>query len=93
MDMPDKKSDVKVVKMGAWSPGPGCHGGCGVKLFIKDGKLLKVEGDETHPYFQGRLCPRCLALTQYVYSPDRLKSPLKRIGEKRRGQMAADFLG
>jgi len=68
--------------MGAWSAGPGCHGGCGVKLFIKDGKLLKIEGDEDHPYFQGRLCPRALALTQYIYHPDRLKYPLKRIGER-----------
>jgi hypothetical protein len=62
-NMPDKKDDVQIVKMGAWSPGPGCHGGCGVKVYVKNGKLIKVEGDETHPYFQGRLCPRALALT------------------------------
>ncbi|MFC1933316.1 molybdopterin-dependent oxidoreductase [Chloroflexota bacterium] len=80
--MPDKESDVQIVKTGAWSAGPGCHGGCGVKLFIKDGELIKVEGDESHPYFQGRLCPRALALTQYIYHPDRLRYPLKRVGER-----------
>jgi anaerobic selenocysteine-containing dehydrogenase len=78
--------DVQVVRMGAWSPGPGCHGGCGVKLFIRDGKLLKIEGDEDHPYFQGRLCPRALALTQYIYNENRLKYPLKRTGERGEGK-------
>ena len=38
-------SDTKIVKTGAWSGGPGCHGGCGVELHIKDDKLVKVEGD------------------------------------------------
>jgi anaerobic selenocysteine-containing dehydrogenase len=82
-----KKTDgVKVVKTGAWSGGPGCHGGCGVELHIKDGKLIKVEGDEDHPFLQGRLCPRALAMTQYVYHPDRLQYPLKRVGERGEGK-------
>ncbi|HTY81839.1 MAG TPA: molybdopterin-dependent oxidoreductase, partial [Dehalococcoidales bacterium] len=81
-----QNKDVKVIKMGAWSAGPGCHGGCGVKVFIKDGKLIKVEGDEDHPYFQGRLCPRALALTQYINHPDRLRYPLKRAGERGEGK-------
>ncbi len=76
----------KIIKTGAWSAGPGCHGGCGVKLHIKDGRLVKVEGDEEHPFLQGRLCPRALALTQYVYHPDRLRYPLKRSGERGEGK-------
>ena len=81
-----KKPGSQIVKMGAWSAGAGCHGGCGVKLHIENGKLVKVEGDEDHPYFQGRLCPRVLALTQYIYHPDRLRYPLKRIGERGEGK-------
>ena len=80
--MSNKDNEERIVRVGGWSAGPGCHGGCGVKLHIKDGKLIKVEGDEDHPYFQGRLCPRVLALTQYTYHPDRLKYPMKRIGER-----------
>jgi len=78
--------DVQVYKMGLWSPGPGCHGGCGAKIYIKDGKFLKVEGDEDHPYHQGRLCPRALALRQYIHHPDRLRHPLKRVGERGEGK-------
>ncbi len=83
--MADKKGE-KIVKMGAWTPGTGCHGGCGVDVHIKDGKVVKVEGDESHPWHHGRLCPRALAMTQYIYHPDRLRYPLKRVGERGEGK-------
>jgi len=70
----------------AWSAGPGCHGGCGQKLFVEDGKLVKVEGDENHPFNQGRSCPRVLALKQYMYHSDRITQPLKRVGERGEGK-------
>jgi anaerobic selenocysteine-containing dehydrogenase len=69
-----------------WSAGPGCHGGCGVLAHVQDGKLLKIEGDPEHPWNQGRLCARALAMTQYVHHPDRLRQPLKRIGARGEGQ-------
>jgi len=84
--MAEKTKDVQVYKMGAWSPGPGCHGGCGVEVHVKDGKVVKVEGMDDHPWYQGRLCPRALAMTQYIYHPDRLKHPMKRVGERGEGK-------
>ena len=77
-----EKGEVQIVKMGAWSGGPGCHGGCGVEVHIQDGRVIKVEGDPDHPFLQGRTCPRVLAMTQLMYHPDRLKYPLKRVGER-----------
>jgi len=74
--------DVKTVKTTTWSAGPGCHGGCGVIAHIKDGKLIKIEGDPEHPMNRGRLCSRCLAVKQFIYHPDRLRKPLKRVGER-----------
>jgi anaerobic selenocysteine-containing dehydrogenase len=72
-----------VTRTCAWSP-PGCHPvGCGLKLFVKEGRLIKVEGDEEHPITQGRLCPRCLALAEYVNHPDRILYPMKRAREDR----------
>lgn len=76
----------RVVTTTAWSPGPGCHGGCGVKLYVKDGKVVNVEGDETHPFSNGRACPRLMAMTQYMYHPDRITHPLKRIGPRGSGE-------
>jgi anaerobic selenocysteine-containing dehydrogenase len=76
----------RVVRTTAWSPGPGCHGGCGLKMYVKDGRLVKVEGDEEHPYSQGRTCARALALTQFVYHPERFTHPMKRVGERGEGR-------
>ena len=73
---------AQAVKTTTWSAGPGCHGGCGVIAYVKDGKLIKIEGDPEHPRTQGRLCPRCLALTQFVYHEQRLRHPLLRVGER-----------
>ena len=78
--------DVEVFNTVVWSAGAGCHGNCGQKLYVKDGKLIKVEGDENHPWNQGRACPRVLALTQYVYHPDRITTPLKRVGKRGEGK-------
>ncbi|MFC1948929.1 molybdopterin-dependent oxidoreductase [Chloroflexota bacterium] len=82
--MAGKKREI--VRTTTWSAGPGCHGGCGVLAHIEDGKLVKIEGDPDHPWNQGRLCSRCLAMTQYVYHPNRLRHPLKRVGERGEGK-------
>jgi len=76
----------RIVRTTTWSAGPGCHGGCGVLAHIEDGKLVKIEGDPEHPWNQGRLCARCLAMTQYVNHPNRLTRPLKRVGERGEGK-------
>ncbi len=55
-----------------------CVWGCGINAYVEGGKLVKVEGMTEHPLNEGRLCPRGKALVDYVYSPDRLKYPLKR---------------
>ena len=72
-----------IVRTCGWSP-PGCHPtGCGMFLHVKDGKLVKVEGDPEHPISQGRLCPRCLSLPEYVNDPNRILYPMKRAKEDR----------
>jgi thiosulfate reductase/polysulfide reductase chain A len=62
-----------------------CHGGCGVLLHVRDGMLLKVEGDRASPLNHGRLCPIGTVTTDLVYHPDRLKYPLRRKGKRRSG--------
>lgn len=65
---------------------PGCHQGCGVLVYVKDGKLEKIRGNPEFPFNRGVLCPRCLALPEVVYHPDRLKYPLMRTGERGEGK-------
>ena len=75
--------DFTVVRSSVWSP-PGCHPvGCGIKVYVdKNGKLDHIEGDENDPITQGRLCPRCLAMKDYVYNPHREVYPMKRPHDK-----------
>lgn len=42
--------NLEVIRATTWSAGPGCHGGCGVLVHVKEGKVLKVEGDPDHPW-------------------------------------------
>ena len=59
---------------------------CGLKLSIKDGRIIKAEGNEDHPGSGGNLCGKGAATRQYVYSEKRLKTPLKRVGERGEGK-------
>ena len=73
-----EEDGVMKVRTCAWSP-PGDHPvGCGLILHVKDNKLIKVEGDPENPVTNGRVCPRCLALDEIVYSEERLQSPMVR---------------
>jgi len=80
------KTQVQIFPTTTWSAGPGCHGGCGVLAHIKDGQLVKLEGNPDHPWNQGRLCARALAMTQYVQHPERLRHPLRRVGKRGEGK-------
>lgn len=79
-------SETQVFPTVAWSAGAGCHGGCGQKLYVEDGNMVRIEGDENNPWNQGRSCPRVLALKQYMYHPDRITTPLKRVGARGEGK-------
>lgn len=70
--------DDYYVRTNVWSA-PGCHGAaCGAILHIKDGKFVDIEGDESNPITQGRLCIKCLNMTEFEYHPERIIYPMKR---------------
>ncbi len=59
---------------------PGAH--CGVNAYVKDGRLLKVEGTPGYPGSNGKLCTKGAANRQYIYRKDRILSPMVRTGPK-----------
>lgn len=63
-----------------------CHGGCGVLISIKDGKIIKIEGDPESPLNKGALCPKGQASLEHLYNEKRLKFPLQRVGGKGEGK-------
>lgn len=54
-------------------------------MHVRNGVLVKVEGDRESPLNHGRLCPIGTVTTDLVYHPDRLKYPLRRKGKRQSG--------
>ncbi len=67
-----------------------CGGKCLLQAHVRDGKLLYITGDdrsdddsELSP--QLRACAKGRSLVQHLYHPGRLKTPLKRVGPRGKG--------
>ncbi len=63
-----------------------CHGGCGVLVYVKDGKVVKIKGDPDSPLNKGKMCIKGLSSLEHLYNPNRLKYPLKRAGKRGEGK-------
>lgn len=50
---------------------PYCAVGCGQKVYVKDERVVQIEGDPDSPISRGRLCPKGAASEAYVNSPVR----------------------
>ncbi|MEE8325588.1 MAG: molybdopterin-dependent oxidoreductase, partial [candidate division NC10 bacterium] len=66
-----------------------CDCRCGIDAYVKDGVVLKVEGSENNPVNKGKLCAKGNASRQWIYSPERIKTPLLRTGERGDGAFAS----
>jgi anaerobic selenocysteine-containing dehydrogenase len=59
-----------------------CEAMCGVKIEFEGTKVLSIRGDEEDPFSRGHICPKATALQALYEDPDRLRTPLRRVGEK-----------
>ncbi|MFN3745375.1 MAG: molybdopterin oxidoreductase family protein [Hyphomicrobiaceae bacterium] len=62
-----------------------CACRCGIKVYLKDGKVRYIEGNRDHPVNKGVLCGKGSAGIMQHYSPARLKAPLLRVGPRGSG--------
>ncbi len=60
-----------------------CDKYCATRVHVQDGKAVKVEMLEKRSVDS---CPRWRAQLDFVYQPERLKHPLKRVGERGEGK-------
>ncbi|MBI5380200.1 MAG: molybdopterin-dependent oxidoreductase [Nitrospirae bacterium] len=58
-----------------------CWDACGMIATVRDGRLLKLEGDPDHPYTRGFLCGKMQHYGRWQHSTERLLHPLLRNGE------------
>jgi len=63
-----------------------CPDTCALKISVQAGRVIKVAGDPDHPPTHGALCTKVSRYAERTYHPDRVQTPLKRIGPKGSGQ-------
>src|SRR5678815_3939751 len=59
-----------------------CSASCGTIAETRDGRVIKLEGNPSHPVNRGALCARGQASLQGLYNPDRYRGPMVRKGGK-----------
>ena len=65
---------------------PNCGGRCSFKCTVREGKLTKIEANAWPDKRHSLICLRGLSEIERIYSPDRIKTPLKRVGERGEGK-------
>jgi anaerobic selenocysteine-containing dehydrogenase len=63
-----------------------CSASCGVLVHVAE--VTKITGDPDSPISRGAICPKGLAAPEFLYHPDRLRHPLRRVGDRGRGEWA-----
>ena len=63
-----------------------CVWRCGVLAKVKEGRVVKLEGNPAHPHSRGRLCARGQSGLMNTYDPDRVLTPLIRVGKRGEGK-------
>ena len=59
-----------------------CQGNCSLKCTVRDGRLAKIEPNDTVEDYYQHCCLKGLSEVQHVYSSERLQHPMRRVGER-----------
>jgi anaerobic selenocysteine-containing dehydrogenase len=65
-----------------------CPDTCALRITVQDGRVIKVQGDPDHPPTHGALCTKVSRYAERTYHPERVLTPLKRVGPKGSGTFA-----
>jgi anaerobic selenocysteine-containing dehydrogenase len=65
-----------------------CPDACAVLVTVEAGQVVRTVGDPQHPFTRGFLCGKVNRYAERVHSPERLLTPLRRVGAKGEGQFA-----
>lgn len=84
--IPGEDTGIEVKKTMCDICTPLCH--CGIDAYVKDGRVIKVEGTRGHPMNNGALCTKGASNRAYIYREDRIRTPLRRVGPKGSGEFA-----
>ena len=58
-----------------------CEANCGVIVMAEGRDILSIKGDPDNAMSRGHICPKATAIADLQNDPDRLRRPMKRVGE------------
>ncbi|HSU02643.1 MAG TPA: molybdopterin-dependent oxidoreductase [Nocardioides sp.] len=58
-----------------------CEAICGLELTVEGREVLSVRGHRADPLSRGHICPKGVAIADVYADPDRLRRPVRRVGE------------
>ena len=59
-----------------------CIANCGVLATVRNGRVVKLQGNPEDPMSKGRMCAKGLSGIQALYHPNRNKYPMMRVGKR-----------
>jgi anaerobic selenocysteine-containing dehydrogenase len=59
-----------------------CEAICGLVFKVRGDEILSIKGDPDDPLSRGHICPKAIALKDIHEDPDRLRMPLRRVGNE-----------
>jgi anaerobic selenocysteine-containing dehydrogenase len=62
-----------------------CPDTCAWQIEVEDGRAVRMRGRRDHPYTRGALCGKVNRYLEALHAPDRLTTPLRRVGAKGEG--------
>ncbi|GGK93500.1 molybdopterin oxidoreductase family protein [Nocardia jinanensis] len=58
-----------------------CEAHCGILVTVEDTKVAKIEGNPDDVLSKGYICPKATAMAGLHEDPDRLRTPMRRVGD------------
>lgn len=59
-----------------------CEAICGLTIETRDEQIVSIKGDAQDSFSRGHICPKAVALQDIQNDPDRLRHPMRRIGNE-----------
>ena len=63
-----------------------CPDTCAIRVTVEGQKIVRIQGDPDHPPTHGALCTKVSRYAERVDHPERVLTPLKRVGPKGAGR-------
>ena len=58
-----------------------CEAICGLELTVEGRDVVSVRGNRADPLSRGHICPKGVAIADVYADPDRLRRPVRRVGD------------